>query len=136
MPYEKGFQFLVYLESIFKTKEDFQTLVRSYIKKYSQKSVTWEDWKQTLEAWVRDNYGVDADSLLNQIDWEAWIRRGGANPEGVNIDFSTDIARKFEKLADDYISLKGEASPDNFKDYIDSTDPQLKVVFLNRLTDR
>lgn len=31
VPYEKGFQFLTFLESLFDTKADFQDLIRNYI---------------------------------------------------------------------------------------------------------
>jgi leukotriene-A4 hydrolase len=36
VPYEKGFQFLTYLESLFKTKEDFQTVIRNHIETHSE----------------------------------------------------------------------------------------------------
>ena len=36
VPYEKGFQFITFMESLFKTKEDFEDLIRYYIKKHSE----------------------------------------------------------------------------------------------------
>ncbi len=48
---------------------------------------------------------------------------GGANPKGVVLDFTTTGAAHFESLADEYISLKGNASPQNYTDYINATDP-------------
>ena len=41
VPYEKGFQFLTYLESLFPTQDDFQELIRTYILKFSLKSTVW-----------------------------------------------------------------------------------------------
>lgn len=35
VPYEKGFQFLKYLEMQMKTEDDFRDMLRYYVKKYS-----------------------------------------------------------------------------------------------------
>lgn len=49
VPYEKGFQFLTFLESLFDSKDDFQDLIRTYIWQHSQQSVTYLDFKASLE---------------------------------------------------------------------------------------
>ena len=99
--------------------------------------MTYLDWKASVEEWVNKEYpAVDAKALLDQIDWDAWIFQGGANPKGVVLDFTTAVAQKFEKLADDYITLGGESSPENYNDYLTTVDPQLKVIFLNRLLEQ
>ena len=36
VPYEKGFQFLTFLESLFKSNDDFEDLIRVYINSHSQ----------------------------------------------------------------------------------------------------
>lgn len=41
IPYEKGYQFLVYLESIMNNASDFQALLGEYVANYSLKSVTY-----------------------------------------------------------------------------------------------
>jgi leukotriene-A4 hydrolase len=68
--YEKGYQFIVYMESLFKSKEDFQKFLQSYLVKYDKKSVSYIDLKDTLESWVRANYEADfAEDLIKKIDW-------------------------------------------------------------------
>lgn len=138
VPYEKGFQFITYMESLFKSKDDFEDLLRNYIWQHSQQSVTYLDFKATLEVWVRANYttGNDADKLINAIKWDDWVKAPGANPAGNGLDFTTEGATKFEQLADAYIALNGESSPDNYTNYKTTDDVQLQVIFLNRLTDR
>lgn len=90
VPYEKGFQFLTFLESIFKTKEDFQDLIRFYVNKFSQQSTTYLDFKAALEQWVNANYTAqEATALFAKFDWNAWVRTPGANPAGNGLDFST-----------------------------------------------
>jgi leukotriene-A4 hydrolase len=56
VPYEKGFQFLTYLESLFVTKLDFENVIRAHILEHSQQSVTWMDFRDTLTNWVKKNY--------------------------------------------------------------------------------
>ena len=56
VPYEKGFQFLTFLESLFKSNDDFEDLIRVYINSHSQQSVTYIDFKNTLILWVNANY--------------------------------------------------------------------------------
>jgi hypothetical protein len=98
-------------------------------------SATYLDFKLSLETWVNTNYDATAaPALLAKIDWEAWVHGTGANPPGNNLDFSTDGATAFEYLADNYIALQGKNRPDNYTAYLTTDDPQLKVIFLNRLT--
>jgi leukotriene-A4 hydrolase len=56
VPYEKEFQFLTFLESLFKSNDDFEDLIRVYINSHSQQSVTYIDFKNTLILWVNANY--------------------------------------------------------------------------------
>ena len=135
VPYEKGFQFLTYLESLFLKKEDFQTVIRNHILTHSQQSVTYLDFKAVLEAYVRANYS-QPEEFLKKIDWDAWVNKPGANPPGNGLDFTTEGAVAFEYLADQYIALQGNDRPSNYTNYTDTKDPQEKVIFLNRLTDR
>lgn len=54
----------------------------------------------------------------------------------MELNFTTEGQVQFENLADQYIALAGNASPPNFNDYKNATDPQLRVIFLNRLLAR
>jgi leukotriene-A4 hydrolase len=126
VPYEKGFQFLTFLESLFDTKADFQQVIRAHINEHSQQSVTWRDFNETLTNWVKNNYaGSKGDDLLAKIDWQAWVYGPGPNPTNAGIDFTTAGAMAFEALADQYITLGGNASPSNFSAYLNTDDSQL-----------
>jgi leukotriene-A4 hydrolase len=41
VPYEKGFQFLTYLESLMTSDEDFREFIQAYILKHSLTSITY-----------------------------------------------------------------------------------------------
>ena len=98
------------------------------------------EFKDNFQTFVQTTFADDQakqNQILNSIDWEQWIYEGGANPKGFTdqgISFYTDSAKEFEDLADSYISLGN--TPDNYDIYLTTDDPQLKVIFLNRLLAR
>jgi hypothetical protein len=86
---------------------------------HSQQSVTYYDFKASFEAWVRNSpkYKDKADQFLSQIAWEDWVRKAGANPPN-QLNFTTEGAQIFEDLADAYIALGGDSSPENYTMYL------------------
>jgi hypothetical protein len=91
---------LTYIESLFYQKLDFQNLIRTYINNHSQQSVTYLDFKSSLESWVLENYKVD--NVSSHINWTTWVTVPGANPPEANavLNFTTDNGTLFEGLAD------------------------------------
>jgi len=139
VPYEKGFQFLTYLESLMATPLDFQNFIRSYILEHALTSITYIELLTSFEAYVIKIYPDEqALQIIKAVDWNTWVRQGGANPSVANavLNFTTAGAVQFESLADEYIALGGDSSPANYSEYLNATDPQLKVIFLNRLQAR
>lgn len=95
-----------------------QALIRAYVTDHSEQSVTYLDFKASLEKFVGDNYDeATGKAMLAKIDWDAWVKAPGANPPGNGLNFETDGALHFEQLADLYISLGGDKSPDNYTNY-------------------
>jgi leukotriene-A4 hydrolase len=133
VPYEKGFQLLTYLES-FIGEELFQTFLRGYIIEYSQDSVFSEDFRSSWEDFVEDHFNAtETNRILGSINWDAWLFTPGLPP--VTLDFSTPASIGASHLADEYIRLAGEASPDNYTQFNDYYS-NLKVIFLERLNER
>jgi len=57
VPYEKGFQFLYYLENqVMKTQDDFRDMLSFYINKYRGMSVTYLEFRLTFNEWLVANY--------------------------------------------------------------------------------
>ena len=91
IPYEKGFQLLIYMESLV-GEEKFQNFLQTYILIYSQESITTVELRTTWEQWVHDNFhGADVNIILGSVDWEAWLYKPELAP--VPLDFSTDLSR-------------------------------------------
>lgn len=104
LPYEKGFQFLTYLETLFPSEQDFQNLLRKYFKVFSLQSIEYQQFQDFFNDYVANNFG-NATEIIKAVDWVAWVEKPGANPPEWKVSFATEQAAEFEKLADDYIAL-------------------------------
>jgi leukotriene-A4 hydrolase len=135
IPYEKGYQFLYYLENkVMKTQKDFQDMLGYYINKYRGQSVTYLEFRLTFNEWIRSHYSAsDAETAINKVDWNTWVLTPGGSP--VQLDFNTPSGQLFESIAADYVARQGDSSAANYTDYMNTKNPNLKVVFLNKLTD-
>ena len=77
IPYEKGFTFLYYLQSLV-GKANFQIVMQYYIKTYRYQSVNTLDFKNAFILQVNNIYPSEQrDKILNQIDWDTWITKAG-----------------------------------------------------------
>ena len=105
-------------------KEDFQQLIRDYITNHTLTSITYYELRDFFNQWITAKYTADiVQRIQSKVDWESWVRKGGANPPGVELNFTTAGQLYFENLADQYIALAGNASPANYSDYLNVSDP-------------
>jgi leukotriene-A4 hydrolase len=133
VPYEKGFQFLTYLESLI-GPEMFQTFLRHYINEHAQTSIEADDLRRTWEFFIEDNFNqTETNRILGTVNWDAWIYTPGLPP--VTLDFTTPASDGASALADEYIQLAGQSSPADYQKYFDYYS-NLKVIFLERLYER
>jgi leukotriene-A4 hydrolase len=126
--YEKGSQFVYYLETLL-GEEMMQSLLRLYINTFAQTAINSMDFKQLYEQFVVDNF-ANADEIIAQTQWDAWITGPGLPP--VTLDFRTDELEEAQALAQAYVSLEGASSPPNVNDFADFFSSQ-KVAFVQAL---
>ena len=70
LPYEKGFQFLTYLESLLPSKDDFQKFVQGYVLEHTLTSITWVELKASWETYVNTKYDKQsAADIIAAVDW-------------------------------------------------------------------
>ena len=101
IPYEKGFQFLMYLEKL-TSPEKMKAFLISYIKKFQGKSITTNDFKSHFIGFIMENYdAAGAEKILSKIDFEKWINGTGLAPE--RLDFETVQYRDTIDLAESFI---------------------------------
>jgi len=75
--------------------------------------------------------GEVAADIITAMDWDAWVKEPGMPP--VELNFTTDSIVQSQSLADQYIALGGESSPENYTEFLDYAS-NLKVVFLERVS--
>lgn len=106
VPYEKGFNFLFYLETLVGGLEPFLEFARVYLDKFKFSTVTTEQFK---ELFLAHFIGKVGDDKLSTIDWDKWLYAPGDLP--VAPKFDETIARSSIDLGNQWLSTgKGEAS--------------------------
>jgi leukotriene-A4 hydrolase len=129
IPYEKGFNFLYFIEKLI-GKEEFDKFIPYYFTKWKGKSLDSYDFKATLlEFFEKD---IEVSKKLNDgIDWDAWFYKPGFPPKP---DFDTKLVDVVYELADGWEAFtKPEGSgfvPTN-QDVVGLSANQI-VVFLEK----
>ena len=129
-PYEKGYQFLIYIEKLI-GKDVFKEVMQKYIKKYRLKSVDHTAFKGVLEEVIKEKFKEKADEIIGKIDWEKWLYEKGI-PKYTN-EFSSEYLKDAEKLAEDFLNEKedNETVLKKFKEW----HTNVKLAFLNYLSE-
>ncbi|KDQ17535.1 hypothetical protein BOTBODRAFT_172006 [Botryobasidium botryosum FD-172 SS1] len=135
VPYEKGSNFLLYLERTLGGLEVFLPYVKDYVNTFRGKAIRTGDWKAHLFAYWRQNGGEEKIKLLDSVDWEAWFYGEGMDLP-VDIKYDTSLADVAYQLAEKWdksrstedVSALQFGAPD-----IASFGSQQIVVFLEHL---
>ena len=115
VPYEKGYQFLLYLESL-DGELKFKKFMQTYFKKWAYQSINVNDMRSTFELHLNEVWSSSkAKDIMKQIDWNTWLLTGGLPP--VTANFTTQEAKNATALADAYIANGGSASPSGYEKF-------------------
>ncbi|GJN94354.1 hypothetical protein Rhopal_007428-T1 [Rhodotorula paludigena] len=95
--YEKGANFLLYLERVVGGLEVFTPYQKDYIKSFMGKSVSTSDWERHFwEYWNR--YPEKAQKLRDEVDFDAWLNGTGLELP-VKMEYDTSLADAAYALA-------------------------------------
>lgn len=134
IPYEKGSNFLLYLERKLGGLDVFLPYARDYVNTFRGRSLRTDEWKAHLFSYFEKHGGEEKLKVLNSVDWQAWLYGEGLElPE--KIEYDTSLAEKAYALAIKWDeSREKEASELGFsaKD-LDGFNSNQTVVFLERL---
>ncbi|EXJ77982.1 leukotriene A-4 hydrolase [Capronia epimyces CBS 606.96] len=107
IPYEKGFNFLYYIEKLI-SKSKFDQFIPHYFETWRGKSLDSYDFKATLLDFFQSDSDVSAK--LATIDWDAWFYKPGYPPRP---NFDTSLVDVAYQLADRWQKLTPHgAAPD------------------------
>jgi len=135
IPYEKGANFLFYLEKTLGGLDVFLPYIRDYVSTFQGKSITTWDWKAHLYAYFESHGGQEKLDALNRVDWENWIHGEGLKLP-VEPSYDTTLAEPAYSLAARWdasrtisdVNKLGFAASD-----LEGYNSNQKIVFLERL---
>ena len=133
IPYEKGYNFLYFLEKIINSESDidlFRKILRAYFENFKYKSINTEDFKEFFIGKIKEELPSKASEILEKIDWVKWIDAPGFPPE--KNDFSNKYADEIEK---DVSLFYSNQMPSDFIETFKGWHTLLKQYFLNKIKD-
>ena len=130
IPYEKGFQFLFFIESLI-GETRMQNFLRSYIGTYEYTSIDSDEfWNFFKNFLIKDMGKKEANKIINQIDFDTWIHKPGLPPVTVNLE--TKEYNEAINMSDSFMN----GSPDpSAKTIYDGFTVNLKGLFLTHMIE-
>ncbi|KAI0307397.1 leukotriene-A4 hydrolase [Multifurca ochricompacta] len=135
IPYEKGSNFLLYLEKKLGGLDVFLPYIRDYVATFQGKSITTWDWKAHLYDYFERHGGREKLDALNTVDWDAWFYGEGMKLP-VEPSYDTTLAESAYSLAalwDASRSIADVAKLDFAASDVTNYNSNQKIVFLERL---
>lgn len=125
--YERGFNFLMYLERRVGSSGAFLKFFQAYVKEFSYKTLVSDDFKKFFLDYFADNESV------KEVNWDAWYYAPGMPPLIPFYDRS--LAEASEKLADVWIAVdrNGRMLPTNHEGFLKSWSSGQITCFLDAL---
>ncbi|WWC90899.1 leukotriene A-4 hydrolase/aminopeptidase [Kwoniella dendrophila CBS 6074] len=133
VPYEKGANFLLYLESTLGGLDNFIPYMKDYVRTFEGTSITTDQWREHLFHYFKQHKdGEELTRRLGKVDWDEWLHGSGTDL-CVDIQYDDtlskacyDLAAKWDKARDGDVSGFSE---DDIKDFSSTQ----TVVFLDKL---
>jgi len=111
VPYEKGANFLWYLETLVSRKK-FEPFIRAWVKEHKDVTVTSYDFQEFFMKYFKDFHNKE---VLGKIDWHTWFKKPGMPV--IENQFDEKLIKAYKDLAQEkWLKTNGEsASRDDIK---------------------
>ena len=133
VPYEKGFNFLYFLENITNSESNidlFRKILREYFDTFKYLSINSEDFKSFFVKKIKEELPDKSSEILDKINWVKWLDAPGYPP------VKNDFSNKYVEEIENYISLFYDNKlPNNFVDIFKGWNHLLRQYFLNTIKD-
>ena len=135
IPYEKGYQFLYFIEQEVIGEHHMQLMLNEYISENAYMSIKWPVFRAKVESYIDKTWTdmSEARMLKQKIDWMTWVYGPGLPP--YQADFTTPELTEAVQLANEYTNMGGNSSPANFTDF-NKWDSNTQVIFIQALEKR
>ncbi|MBW0519591.1 hypothetical protein O181_059306 [Austropuccinia psidii MF-1] len=133
VPYDKGANFLLYLENVVGGLDVFLPYASAYVAKFKGKSLDTTMWQDHLFSYFDNQPKILAQ--LKEVDWHAWLHGSGLELP-VQPKYDTTLADAAYALAKRWSDARNNPTSRNFQvaDIADFTSNQI-VVFLEKLDE-
>ncbi|KAJ1923530.1 Leucyl aminopeptidase yscIV [Tieghemiomyces parasiticus] len=114
VPYEKGFNLLFYLEKHLGGPEIFEPYMKAYIRHFAGQSISEAQWKDFLVYYFKEYHPAgekEAERLLGEVDWDAWLNKPGMPP--VTPQFDQTLMKDCQHLAERWQTAAGQKDQDD-----------------------
>ncbi|KAI0044083.1 leukotriene-A4 hydrolase [Auriscalpium vulgare] len=132
IPYEKGANFLLYLEKTLGGLDVFLPYIRDYVATFQGRSITTFDWKDHLYGYFKKHGGEEKTRALDSVDWDAWFYGEGTKLP-VEPEYDTSLAKPAYDLAARWDASRASTSLDFKQSDLDSFNSNQKIAFLERV---
>ena len=135
VPYEKGYQFLVYLESLI-GEEHFQNVFRKYIKNFAYKSIDFENgFFKLYKDYINNTSGLMIDIEYLNTECKKWLFSSGLCPNNITIESSSEsnikeIILKISNSSDGFDSINKLFETSINELWFNKWDACLKILFI------
>ncbi|KAG8892778.1 hypothetical protein FRC00_011550, partial [Tulasnella sp. 408] len=93
VPYEKGSNFLLYLERQLGGLQVMLPYLKDYVNTFRGQSIRTDEWQKHLFKYFSENGGKEKLDILNKIDFEAWLHGEGLELPAT-VEYDTTLAQK------------------------------------------
>jgi leukotriene-A4 hydrolase len=131
VPYERGFQFLFYLEIVVGGPALFEPFFRKYILEFAGKTLVSDTFKEYFLDYFNNLEDFDK-SKLSKIDWNAWFYQQGMPPVNMLDYFDNSLAVKADSLAKEWIK---DGATNKTKEDLKGWSPQEIGIFLQVISE-
>ncbi|KAF9014887.1 peptidase family M1-domain-containing protein [Cyathus striatus] len=134
IPYEKGANFLLYLERILGGLEEFLPYVKDYVGTFMGQSITTGQWKDHLYEYYKTHGSPENIKALDDVDWNAWFYGEGLELP-VLLTYDTTLATVAYNLAERWnVARSTDTSKLDFRETdLDDFNGNQIIVFLEHL---
>lgn len=126
VPYEKGFNFLFYLEQLVGGHEQMDPFLLAHCEKYKFANTDSYQWREFFLSYFR---GKVSEEKLNSIDWDMWYKGTGLPPQP---KFDDTLVKTAQDLAH---SLCVESKVNLNGKELEKWNSHQVVVFLEKVSD-
>ena len=94
IPYEKGAQFLFYLETLVGGETIFDPFIKHYFDTFAEESIGYKEFQDCIIDYFNNIDNKIGDLLKTTVDWDAWINKPGMSV----VDYKETLKIKAKRL--------------------------------------